>query len=154
LLLTAGSAVAGVKPRSMGALDCNGYSPIQQTVHAGFACTDPRSIENGEGGRFEDNEHYIGHDEPIVRFLSSRPGSGNDVTGTETLPRDPAALPTVAHPGSDITHMFELNIAPWFSMALCNGKSYPLRRCVPNSDSNAPDPNVPASGGGSSFLET
>jgi hypothetical protein len=154
LLLTAGSAVAGVKPRSVGALDCNGYSPIQRTLHAGMACTDPRAISNGASARFEDNEHYIGHDEPIVRFLSNRPGSGGDVTWTETLPRDPAALPTTTSPGSDVTHTFELTIAPWFSMALCNSKSFPLRRCIPNSDSNAPNPADPTSGGGSSFLET
>ena len=153
LLLTAGSAVAGVKPRAQGTLDCNGYSPIQRTVHPGFACTDPRAINANKGGRFEDNEHYIGHDEPIVRFLSHRAGSGNDTTWTETLPRDPSALPTVANPGSDITHQFELTIAPWFSMALCNSRSFPLRRCIPNSDSNAPNPADGTSGGGSSFLE-
>jgi hypothetical protein len=152
LLVTAGSAVAGVKPRAIGALDCNGYSPIQHTVHMG-ACTDPRSVEGGEGGRFEDNEHYVGHDEPIVRFISHRNGSGSDTTWTETLPREPSALPTTTSPGSDVTHDFELSIAPWFSMALCNSRSFPLRRCVPMSDSNAPNPSDPTSGGGSSFLE-
>ena len=57
-------------------------------------CTDIRGII-GHNERFYDNGHYIGHDEPSIRFLSNRPGSGNNVTFTETLPRDPAAMPTV-----------------------------------------------------------
>ena len=113
------------------------------------ACSDPRGYD---GGRFYDNGHYIGHDEPIVRFLSDRPGSGNSTTWTETLPRDPHAAPTVKTPGSDVTHWFELSIAPWFSMALCNSRSFPLTQpCTPNSDANAPSTTSP--GGGSSFLE-
>ncbi len=49
-------------------------------------CKDPRG---SDGGRLFENGHYIGHDEPSVRFLSSRPGSGNNFTMTETLPKDP-----------------------------------------------------------------
>ena len=80
---------------------------------------------------------------------------GNDITWKERLPFDPAALPTVAHPGTDVTHWFELSIAPWFSMALCNAESYPLNPCKPRSDSNAPHhpPTFDQGGGGSSFLE-
>jgi hypothetical protein len=120
------------------------------------ACTDVRGFQgiknqNTWDGRFYDNGHYIGHDEPDLTFLSSQPGSGNDVTWKETLPRDPIAVPTVKTPGSDVTHWFELSVAPWFSMALCNPRSYPLNPCTPNSDSNAP--NGQFTGGGSSFLE-
>ncbi|HEU5214508.1 MAG TPA: hypothetical protein VFU30_03115 [Gaiellaceae bacterium] len=140
----------------MGALDCNGFSPIQLTVKSTGACTDIRGFvgtenANNRDGRFFDNGHYIGHDEPDLTFLSNRPGSGNDVTWTETLPMDPAAAPTVANPGSDVTHFFELSVAPWFSMALCNPQSYPLNPCTPNSDANAPSGRF--TGGGSSFLE-
>jgi hypothetical protein len=154
-LPAAARAGDGVAPNAVGALDCNGFSPIQRTVKPTMVCTDPRSIENGAGARFEDNEHYIGHDEPSTRFLSDVPGSGNNVTWTETLPRDPGALPTVANPGSDVTHWFELSIAPWFGMALCDQYSYPQTACKPLSDTNAPR-NPPAfdiGGGGSSFLE-
>src|SRR5215470_17751385 len=84
---------AGVAPNAVGGLDCNGFSPIQHSVKLTGACSDPKGYD---GGRFYDNGHYIGHDEPIVRFMSSQTGSGNDVTWTETLPRDPAALPSVA----------------------------------------------------------
>ena len=51
---------------------------------------------DGRPGRFYDNGHYIGHDEPSLRYLSSRPGASNNVTWVETLPRDPVAVPTVA----------------------------------------------------------
>jgi hypothetical protein len=160
-----GSAAADStgKTTARGALDCNGFSPIQQSIKPTGVCTDirgfPGDSANTDDGRFYDNGHYIGHDEPDLTFLSSRPGSGNDVTWTETLGTDPAAAPTVGTPGSDVTHWFELSIAPWFSMALCNPYSYPQTSCKPNSDSNAPRQGYPGAprhgypGGGSSFLE-
>ena len=147
----AGADSPGVSPNPIGELDCNGFSPIQQSLKPTMACTDPRSIYDNSGARFEDNEHYIGHDEPSIRFLSNQPGSGNDVTWLETLPRDPAAAPTVSNPGSDVTHWFELSAAPWFGMALCDQYSYPQSSCKPMSDANAP--NGGSQGGGSSFLE-
>ncbi len=155
-----GAAVAAarttrVAPGKAGSLDCNGFSRIQRPVKLTGICTDPKGYD---GGRFYDNGHYIGHDEPIVRFMSSQAGSGNDVTWTERLPLDPAARPTVANPGSDVTHWFELSVAPWFSMALCNPQSYPYTPCTPESDANAPVGNFPwatpqLAGGGSAFLE-
>jgi len=45
---------------------------------------------------------------------------------------------SVANPGSDITHWFELSVAPWFGMALCDQYSYPQSACKPKSDTNAP----------------
>jgi hypothetical protein len=163
-----GSAGAGSSSRfsaiARGALDCNGFSTVQQSIKPTGVCTDVRGFAGTENaytddGRFFDNGHYIGHDEPDLTFLSSKPGSGNDVTWTETLPMDPVTAPTVATPGSDVTHWFELSIAPWFSMALCDPYSYPQTRCTPNSDSNAPRQGFPGApqhgfpGGGSSFLE-
>ena len=142
-------------PASTGMLDCNGLSPVQQPVHRTAACSDPRGFENGRPARFEDNGKYVGHDEPIIKFISSRHGSGNDVTWNEQLPRDPSQQPTVSTPGKDVTHWFELSVAPWFGMALCNSHSYPLNPCKPMSDSNAPHhpPTFDRGGGGSSFLE-
>jgi hypothetical protein len=94
------AARGGVRPRAMGELDCNGWSKIQKPAASHkLLCTDIRGI-NGHYSRFYDNGHYIGHDEPSIRFLSNRPGSGNNVTFTETLPRDPAALPGNNHPRS------------------------------------------------------
>ena len=77
-------------------------------------------------GRFYEHGHYIGHDEPSVRYISNTPGSGADVTYVERLGKDPAQLPTVRQPGDDVTHFFELSVAPWFSMDLCDPNSSPL----------------------------
>jgi hypothetical protein len=139
-----------------GFLDCNGFSRRQRAIKHSLACADiggKPGISNDWvwNSRFHDNGHYIGHDEPDMTFLSSAPGSGNDVSWSETLPRDPSALPTVAHPGSDVTHWFELSIAPWFSMAMCDGNSYPQSSCAPKSDANAPRADY--NGGGSAFME-
>jgi hypothetical protein len=148
-------ASSGVKPHKVGMLDCNGYSKMQRSVKVTSVCSDPRRVYEGEVERFYDNGHYIGHDEPIIKFISSRHGSGNNITWVERLPHDPAAWPTVGKPGHDRTHWFELSVAPWFSMALCNARSYPLHPCKPMSDSNAPrhPPTFDRGGGGSSFLE-
>ena len=142
-------AGAGVRPRAAGMLDCNGFSPIQRTARRGIACKDPRGL-NGEQ-RFEDNGHYIGHDEPALRFMSNKPGSAADITWNQRLGLDPRHRPTVAHPGSDVTHFFELTIAPWFSTTLCDPRSFPLTDCKPESDANAPSATSP--GGGAAFLE-
>ncbi len=153
-----------IPARSFGELDCNGQSQAQHAAKANMLCTDIRGFSNLDnantwGGRFYDNGLYIGHDEPDMTFLSSSPGSGNDVTWTEKLGRDPRALPTVAHPGRDVSHYFELTPAPWFSMAICDPNSYPQTPCTPNSDTNAPAcltvtcPQNSYPGGGGAFME-
>jgi hypothetical protein len=148
---SAGTAASqGIRPNAVGELDCNGFSHIQRPVSRTMLCTDIRGLYPGQ--RFYDNGHYIGHDEPSIRFLSHRPGSGNNVTFTERLGRDPAALPTTRHPGHDITHYFELSPAPWFGMTICDPRSYPQTPCRPNSDANAPHPGLP-NGGGAAFME-
>ena len=129
-------------PNSQGELDCNGFSPVQKPVRL-MNCTDIRGIPgkgnaNSWDGRFYDNGHYIGHDEPDATFLSNTPGSGNNVNWTITLGRDPKAAATVAHPGQDVSHWVELSPAPWFSMNMCDPNSFPLTPCTPESDSNAP----------------
>jgi hypothetical protein len=138
-----------VRPNRTGELDCNGYSPIQRAVTRSLLCTDIRGMMPGE--RFRDHGHYIGHDEPSIRFLSGQPGSGNNVTFTERLPLDPAARPTTKHPGHDVTHWFELSVAPWFGMTLCDPHSFPQTPCTANSDANAPHGSFP--GGGGAFME-
>jgi hypothetical protein len=142
LALSAPSAWAATAPRAFGELDCNGFSTIQQSVRTSMACTDIRgdnrlSTANLDDGRFYDNGHYIGHDEPDMTFLSDAPGSGKNVTWNETLPLDPTAPPTVKTPGADVSHWFELSRAPWFSMAMCDPNSYPQLPCNPQSDKNA-----------------
>jgi hypothetical protein len=139
---------SGVRPNKIGELDCNGFSPIQRTAKPDLACADPHGPD---GGRFLDHGHYIGHDEPSFRFLSSRPGSGNNFSMTENLPKDPVAMPTVKTPGHDVTNWFELSIAPWFSTTVCDPNSAPLLPCTPNSDANAPHGRY--LGGGAGFVE-
>lgn len=139
---------AGVQPKGLGELDCNGFSGVQKAVKQTLACADPRG---SDAGRFDDHGHYIGHDEPTVRFLSSRPGSGSDVTFTETLPSDPQQDPTVKTPGQDVTHWFELSVAPWFSTDVCDPWSAPVQPCNAESDANAPNGSFP--GGGAGFVE-
>jgi hypothetical protein len=139
-----------VKPHAYGSLDCNGFSPIQKPIKKTMLCTDPRDPTAADH-RFDENGHYIGHDEPDLNFSSSAHGSGNDNTWTFTLPVDPAADPTTGHPGSDVSHTFELTPAMWLSMNICDPQSYPLNACTPNSDSNAPRPEF--LGGGSAFME-
>src|SRR5262245_2087988 len=69
-----------VTPNPTNNLDCNGwsltYKPVDPTRRQ--LCTDPRGAEYGPGyssslsygsskGRFIDNGHYVGHDEPSVK---------------------------------------------------------------------------------------
>ena len=142
------AAQAGVPPDAIGQIDCNGFSPIQQQLRPTAACADIRGLT---GGRFYDNGYYIGHDEPSIRFISNAPGSSADITYAERLGTDPSALPTVKHPGSDVTDFFELSLAPWLSMGVCDPNSFPQTACTPESDSNAPTATSP--GGGAAFVE-
>jgi hypothetical protein len=154
------SSAAKYVPNARGELDCNGFSPVQKPLRL-FNCTDVRGFKkanaNTWGGRFYDNGHYIGHDEPNTTFNSSAAGSGNNVTWTVTLGKSPKAAPTDVDPGHDVTDWFELTPAPWFSMALCDPNSYPITACTPESDSNAPTCKyatcTSGDGGGSAFME-
>jgi len=147
-----------ITANATGELDCNGWSTVQKPVRESL-CTDISGhVKGSYGGKFYDNRHYIGHDEPDTTFLSNAPGSGNNVTWTETIGRDPGALPTVVSPGHDVTHYFELTPAPWFSMAICDPNSFPGTPCTPESDSNAPtcdgvNCGATTEGGGSAFME-
>ena len=70
---------------------------------------------------------------------------------TERLPVEPRALPTVRQPGRDVTHTFELTIAPWTSTTVCDPQSTPMLPCTPESDANAPNGTYP--GAGAAFVE-
>jgi len=122
-----------------GNLDCNGYSKIQQPLKSYNVCSD---FFGYDGGRGYDNGHYIGHDEPAVQYVSSVPGSGNNVQWQITLPVE-HALPA--------TQTFENQATFWFSMALCDPRSFPQNPCIPNSDRN--NGTSPTAAAGSAFLE-
>ena len=133
------AAAASYNFAPTGGLDCNGYSKIQKPIKTYQACADPKGYD---GGRFYDNGHYIGHDEPSAQFYSNSPGSGNNVEWTFTLPKE-HALPA--------TQTFENTPTFWFSMALCDPNSYPQNPCTPDSDKNL-GTEVP-NAAGSAFLE-
>jgi len=133
---TAKTVAAGaVAPNAVNELDCNGWSHKYGTVRkmAGSTCVDPVTIENGKRFRFEDNGHYIGHDEPSVKFISSTPGSGNTMRYLEKIPVDPKHSPTAS---GTVTNYGQLSVAPWFGLPMCDPKSYPQNNCTPDSDSN------------------
>jgi hypothetical protein len=85
----------------------------------------------------------VGHDEPSVLFKSNRPGSGNDITYTVTLPRDPTEQPSPSgaadpqHP-LNTTWNFQLRPTFWFGLTLCDTESAPefTNKCTPDSDAN------------------
>jgi hypothetical protein len=118
-------------------LDCNGLSPLEQpAAPLRLVCADV-APQPGED-RAEDNDTYIGHDEPLVTFYSGVAGSANNVQWEFTLPRE-RPLPA--------TQSFQNFITFWVGMALCDPKSEPFGACVPNSDTND------AKKAGSAFLE-
>jgi hypothetical protein len=131
-------ALGSIAQAQTGGLDCNGLSPLQgPTVpHMTMYCMDMAPAPGDTSA--EDNGKYIGHDEPMITFYSSKPGSANNVQWQFKLPVE-RPLPA--------TQSFQNFITFWFSMALCDPNSLPGGPCVPNSDSN--DPNA----AGSAILE-
>ena len=130
------AASGGVAPNATNELDCNGWSKAYGTVRklAGSTCVDPVKVDkDGDRYRFEDNGHYIGHDEPSVKFISSTPGSGNTMTYLTKIPVDPHQSPT---PSGSVTNYGQLSVAPWFGLPMCDPKSYPQNACTPDSDTN------------------
>ena len=155
----ASHASGDVTPNRVNRLDCNGYSTKYKSLDPAFKshCTDPLSTHtvtyDGKkvirGYRFTDNGHYIGHDEPSIKFISHAAGSGNTMTYFMKLPVDPAKAPTAS---GSVTDYNELSIAPWFGLPMCDPHSYPENPCQPDSDSNSgsiSDPNA----AGSAFME-
>jgi hypothetical protein len=80
---------------------------------------------------------YVGHDEPSVLFKSKVPGSGNNMTYTMTLPRDPKVQPNATGKGGT-TWSFQLRPTFWFGLTLCDTESAPefTKTCKPDPDSN------------------
>jgi hypothetical protein len=145
------AASAAVVPNATNDLDCNGWSPAYQSARPAMKalCTDPIKVLNGKATRFLDNNWYVGHDEPSVKFISSQPGSGNQMTYVTRLPVDPNKAPTAS---GSVTDYGELSGAPWFGLPICDPKSYPQNPCTPDSDANSGAINDP-NGAGSAFME-
>jgi hypothetical protein len=114
-------------------------------------CADVGSGDSGE---------YVGHDEPSLLFKSGVPGSGNDMTYTMTLPKDPKTQPNASGAGSS-TWNFQLRPTFWFGLTMCDSQSAPefTTQCSPDSDGNnlvGSNPNAPDYIGkhpGTAFME-
>ena len=155
----AASHVKTVRPNPVNQLDCNGYSTKYKALNPGqkMHCTDPLATHtvtyDGKkvirGYRFKDNGHYIGHDEPSVKFISHAAGSGNTMTYFMKLPVDPKKAPTA---NGSVTDYNELSIAPWFGLPVCDPHSYPQNPCTPDSDSNSGEISN-KNDAGSAFME-
>ncbi len=98
------------------------------------------------------NYKYIGHDEPSVLYYSDKPGSGNQMQYNIKLPTDPA--PTNPNQRGK-SYNFQLQIALWVGMAMCDTQSYPelLSTCTPDSDTNIADPSKTPNHAGTAFME-
>jgi hypothetical protein len=151
--IVVGQHTAGtIMPLKVNNLDCNGWSKKYGAAAQGMRmrCTDPLGpLYNGQRQRFYDNGHYVGHDEPSVKFISSAAGSGNTMNYAMQLPTDPKAAPTA---NASVTDYAELSVAPWFGLGMCDPKSYPQNPCKPDSDSNLGSISNP-NDAGSAFME-
>ena len=153
------AVVHQVRPNRVNNVDCNGYSTKYKALRAGskMQCTDPISIKKVRyygkselrGYRFKDNGHYIGHDEPSVKFESKAAKSGNTMTYFMKLPVDPKKAATA---NGSVTHYVELSPAPWFGLPMCDPHSYPQNACTPDSDSNIGSISS-SKAAGSAFME-
>ena len=141
-----------VAPNPVNELDCNGWSAKYGTVRksAGDLCTDPIKIVNGKANRFIDNDWYVGHDEPSVKFISSRTGSGNTMTYLMKMPGGPAPGPAPRPAGSPTTPSCPSR--PGSACPVCDPKSYPQNPCTPDSDTNSGLISNPTAAG-SAFME-
>jgi hypothetical protein len=130
----AGFVVLAVGAPAAGAAPNAGDDPFCQSRAS--LCVDP--YDNPAGAE------YVGHDEPSVEFKSGIPGSGNDITYTVTLPREPRQLPTESGVGS--TWNFQLRPTFWFGLTLCDTESAPefTETCRPDSDRNDLEGTDPA----------
>ncbi len=103
---------------------------------------------------------YVGHDEPLVEFKSGVAGSGNNMTYTLTLPKDPKKQPNASGAGGT-TWNFQLRPTFWFGMTLCDTQSAPnfTHKCTPDSDrnnlvgTNPAAPNYLGKHPGNAFME-
>src|SRR6266852_4488029 len=143
--LMAAGALRGTTGSAHAAKATSSKSPINCASNSRSICTEVFDSEQvfGQGV-------YVGHDEPSTLFYSNRPGSGNQMRYTLTLPSDPAPTPLTR--GKSFN--FQLHPAFWFGMAMCDTQSYPelLSTCTPDSDKHIVDPAVSPRHPGTAFM--
>ncbi|HXU81050.1 MAG TPA: Ig-like domain repeat protein [Polyangia bacterium] len=107
-----------------------------------FSCTDPSKAIRDDA-HASGYPYYIGHAEPTALFFSRAGASGYNMKWKFSLP---ATEPSPNQSGSQIAN-FELYIAMWLGLALCDPNSFPYGACTPLSDANNP------ATAGAAFLE-
>jgi len=138
LVVMAVAALAMALPQLAGGASKHARGPRESsawTTHARARCPNgPTCAEI-----YNWHHYYTGHDEPAVLFYSNKNGAGNNMSYQLNLPKDPAKPP----PGGSAN--FQLHIAFWFGMAMCDSQSSPnpggsaigpTTPCKPDSDSN------------------
>ena len=134
-------------PKGTGLLDCNGFSPVQHVLKH-LQCAE---IAANEEDGFEDNGHYVGHDEADIGWFSTRAGSSTKARWQVKLPVDPPGAPSTSFGGPVAD--FQLRVAPWFGMVLCDNQSYPEGNpACTTTDANIQVPPQPDHAG-AAFLE-
>jgi hypothetical protein len=139
----------------VGGLLANSGAAVAATPrHAKVNCAANAAIcaEVYDSEKVFGNDVYVGHDEPSLLFYSDVPGSGNNVRYNLVLPTDPSASNPLM---SGKSYNFELHIAPWFGMTVCDTQSYPeqLSTCTPDSDTNISDPALTYRTAGQAYTE-
>jgi hypothetical protein len=157
-IASAAAIAAAVAP--LAAAQAGTAAPAPAKMH--IDCSKSRSLctEVHDSEEVFGEDVYVGHDEPATLFYDNRPGAGNDNTYFLRLPKDPPRLPN--QQGTGGTFNFQLHIAFWFGMAMCDNESSPEfthAPCTPDSDANifdSADPNDPHYIGkhpGTAFME-
>jgi hypothetical protein len=139
LFLSAAVVVAFVSPAAATATTTSGARTTARASSSSIGFDDPLCVScSSLCADAYDNpgSAYVGHDEPSLLFKSGVRGSGNDLTYTLTLPKDPATQPTAGGPGA--TWNFQLRPTFWFGLTLCDTESAPefTKTCTPDSDVN------------------
>jgi len=119
-------------------------APAPTKMHINCAVSRTSCTEVADSEEVFGEDVYVGHDEPATLFYDNRPGAGNDNTYFLRLPKDPPRLPN--QQGTGGTFSFQLHIAFWFGMAMCDTESAPefTKSCTPDSDANIFDSGDPA----------
>ena len=157
LVLAAGSLPASAASRAHSQAQTTRATTVKAHTRAQGAAVRTTAVRAGRAGSeysFEDplcqsynslcvdtynapRGGYVGHDEPSLEFKSGRAGSGNDMTYTVTLPKDPKKQPNASGAGGT-TWNFQLRPTFWFGLTLCDTQSSPefTHKCTPDSDTN------------------
>ena len=109
-------ALLGATTFAVSAAGAESYGP-RNCAYNSWMCTEVVDSIGPNGA-------YTGHDEPALVFMSNRPGSGNQQLYNLVLPQDPKAFPK--QDGTGPTWNFQLHIAFWLGMAICDNQSAPL----------------------------